>query len=112
MEIFVEVTVKGKKIIPGNVTIRSVVLMKDKSREQVKGQIIEALTNNSEAFVDAHIPGKFGKGEKYVAIFAYSILDKFKVETNTWTNAEASINLMRVESMDTKPLIQVANNLS
>jgi hypothetical protein len=111
MEIFVDVTVKGKEITPGNVIMRTVVLMKDESRNLVKDQILDTLRKDGEKYVDLHIPGKFGRGEKYIFSFAYSILDRYDAETKTWSGAQATINLMGIQPID-KQVIQVANSLS
>jgi hypothetical protein len=111
MEIFVDVVAKGKDLTPGNIVLRSVVLMNDNSREQIKNQVLESIKQKSEEYVN-HLPGKFGRGEKYIFMFAYSILDKFDAETNVWSGAQAQISLMNIQAMDQAPLIQTAQSLS
>jgi CRISPR/Cas system-associated protein Cas5 (RAMP superfamily) len=109
MHIFVETTIAGKTITIQGIVIKAENTVPDKSRDIVLNQVKELLTTKNQELVDQSIPGRWGKGEGYMFVFEYSILDRYNLEENKWEEPKATLQLLRIGAKDKAPLIKPVN---
>lgn len=109
MQIFVETTIAGKTITTQGIVIKADNTVPDKSRDIVLSQIKELLTTKNQELVDQFIPGKYGRGEGYMFVFDYSILDRYNIVEEKWEEPKATLQLLRIDAKDKAPLIKLVN---
>lgn len=106
MQVFVETTIVGKNITMCGIVIKADNTIPDKSREIVLDQVKTLLTTKNQELVDQFIPGRFGKGEGYMFVFDYAILDKFNIGENKWEEPKATLQLLRIDTKEKPPIIK------